>query len=145
MTTVMAVGTKMARVRTFFAGRVAGVLLFMVRFRLVSPGPVVEASTVYVLGVTSVRLARRGLGAPSRSAAVRAPMTSVAAAARGEERRIGAAIAAGDRWVVWHFTSFGPKRESMARMQADADLPPVIRFRRPRDLERWIADTTSCP
>ena len=66
-----------------------------------------------------------------------------------EQRRINTEtlrrMFARDSIIVWHFTSFGPKREPMARMQADADLPPVIRFRRPCDLERSIADTTSCP
>ena len=45
-----------------------------------------------------------------------------------------------DSIIVWHFRSFAAKRKSLAAMKADPDMPPVISFRRPRDLEAWIAD-----
>ena len=41
--------------------------------------------------------------------------------------------------IMWHFRSFTEKHEAIAQMQADPAMPPVISFRRPRDLEAWIA------
>ena len=45
-----------------------------------------------------------------------------------------------DSIIVWHFRSFAAKRKSLAAMRADPGMPPVISFRRPRDLEAWIAE-----
>jgi adenylate kinase family enzyme len=45
-----------------------------------------------------------------------------------------------DSIIVWHFRSFAAKRQSLAAMKADPGMPPVISFRRPRDLEAWIAE-----
>lgn len=39
----------------------------------------------------------------------------------------------------WHFRSFTRKRERISRWQADPDGPAVLRFRRARDLDAWIA------
>ncbi|MFB6391786.1 adenylate kinase [Polymorphospora lycopeni] len=41
--------------------------------------------------------------------------------------------------VVWHFGSFAGKRRRMRRWQAEPGGPPVLLFRRPADLERWLA------
>ncbi|GAA3645875.1 isopentenyl transferase family protein [Microbacterium marinilacus] len=43
-----------------------------------------------------------------------------------------------DSIVVWHFRSWRRKRRAMRAWAADATGPPVLLFRRPRDLERWI-------
>ena len=45
-----------------------------------------------------------------------------------------------DSIIVWHFRSFAAKRKEVAAMQADPGMPPVISFRRPRDLAAWIAE-----
>ena len=39
----------------------------------------------------------------------------------------------------WHFQSFARKRDRMRAWAADPDGPPVLLFRRPRDLEAWIS------
>lgn len=41
--------------------------------------------------------------------------------------------------VVWHVRTFGSKRARLDAWEADPSAPPVLRFRRPRDLERWIS------
>ncbi len=43
-----------------------------------------------------------------------------------------------DSIILWHFTAFPRKREALERMKADPDMPPVISFRRPADLDAWI-------
>lgn len=45
-----------------------------------------------------------------------------------------------DSIIVWHFRSFASKRQSLAAMKADPGMPPVISFRRPRDLAAWITE-----
>lgn len=42
-----------------------------------------------------------------------------------------------DSIVGWHFKSFANKRRRIAEMAANPDLR-VLRFRRPRDADRWI-------
>ena len=44
-----------------------------------------------------------------------------------------------DSIVVWHFRSFSSKRERMRAWAATADGPPVLLFRRPAELERWLS------
>ena len=44
-----------------------------------------------------------------------------------------------DSIIRWHFRSFDRKRSRMRAWEADPDGPRVLRFTRPRDLERWIA------
>ena len=44
-----------------------------------------------------------------------------------------------DSIIVWHFQSFARKRARMRAWAASPDGPPVHLFRRPRDLEAWIA------
>jgi len=43
-----------------------------------------------------------------------------------------------DSIVVWHFRSWKRKRATMSAWAADPDAPPVLLFRRPRELDRWI-------
>ena len=45
-----------------------------------------------------------------------------------------------DSIVAWHFRSFAGKRARLDAWEADPSAPPVLRFRRPRDLERWLAE-----
>ena len=44
-----------------------------------------------------------------------------------------------DSIIRWHFQSFTRKRERMRGWAADPDMPPVLLFRRPRELEAWLA------
>jgi hypothetical protein len=41
--------------------------------------------------------------------------------------------------VAWHFQSFDTAHERLVAWEADPVLPPVLRFTRPTDLDRWIA------
>lgn len=41
--------------------------------------------------------------------------------------------------VAWHFRSFDTAHERLVAWEADPVLPPVLRFTRPTDLDRWIA------
>ena len=40
--------------------------------------------------------------------------------------------------VIWHFRSFKRKRNRMRAWETDPRLPQVVRFTRPRQVERWI-------
>jgi len=48
-------------------------------------------------------------------------------------------VVARDSIIGWHFQSFARKRTRMRAWAASPDGPQVILFRRPRDLEAWIA------
>lgn len=39
--------------------------------------------------------------------------------------------------IVWHFRSFERKRQRIQEWSTEPDGPPILTFRRPRDLERW--------
>ena len=43
-----------------------------------------------------------------------------------------------DSILVWHFRSFARKRDRMRAWAASPDMPPVLLFRRPRELEAWL-------
>lgn len=43
-----------------------------------------------------------------------------------------------DSILIWHVRSFGRKRGRMRAWAADPNLPPVLLFRRPRELEAWL-------
>ncbi|RKN45392.1 adenylate kinase [Micromonospora endolithica] len=45
-----------------------------------------------------------------------------------------------DSILLWHVTAFGRARRRMRAWQADPSGPPVVLFRSPADLERWLAD-----
>jgi adenylate kinase family enzyme len=42
--------------------------------------------------------------------------------------------------LLWHFRSFERKRTRIAQLEADDSVPRVLRFTRPRDLERWLGE-----
>jgi adenylate kinase family enzyme len=44
----------------------------------------------------------------------------------------------GDSIILWHFRSFARKRERLSGWASDPHLPPVLRVRSPRELERWL-------
>jgi adenylate kinase family enzyme len=48
-------------------------------------------------------------------------------------------VFARDSIIVWHFQSFARKRARMRAWAAYPDGPEVLLFRRPRDLEEWLA------
>ncbi len=43
-----------------------------------------------------------------------------------------------DSIIVWHFRSFASKRDGMRAALAAPEGPPVLLFKRPRELEAWI-------
>jgi adenylate kinase family enzyme len=43
-----------------------------------------------------------------------------------------------DSILRWHFRSFASKRARIRAWEADPAMPTVLRFTRPRDLDRWI-------
>lgn len=48
-------------------------------------------------------------------------------------------VVARDSIIGWHFQSFARKRTRMRAWAASPDGPQVLLFRRPRELEAWIA------
>lgn len=48
-----------------------------------------------------------------------------------------------DSIILWHFKSFNRKRKAIEAIKADPSMPPVLAFRRPRDLDQWIAQEAS--
>jgi adenylate kinase family enzyme len=48
-------------------------------------------------------------------------------------------VFARDSIIVWHFRSFARKRARMRAWAGSLDGPEVLLFRRPRELEAWIA------
>jgi adenylate kinase family enzyme len=44
-----------------------------------------------------------------------------------------------DSIIRWHFRSFTRKRQVMRSLRSDPAMPPVILFRRPRELDAWLA------
>lgn len=46
-----------------------------------------------------------------------------------------------DSIVRWHFQSFPRKRRQIRNMQTDPDMPPVLVFQHPTDLEVWLSQT----
>lgn len=43
-----------------------------------------------------------------------------------------------DSILIWHLRSFARKRDRMRAWAADPDMPPVVLFRHPRELETWL-------
>jgi len=43
-----------------------------------------------------------------------------------------------DSIIVWHFRSWKRKRAVMRALAEDAEAPPTLLFRHPRELQRWI-------
>ncbi len=48
-------------------------------------------------------------------------------------------VFARDSIIVWHVQSFSRKRARMRAWAASPDAPDVLLFRRPRELEEWLA------
>lgn len=48
-------------------------------------------------------------------------------------------VLSADSIVLWHVATFRRKRVDIAEIRADPSMPPVLSFRRPRDLDAWIA------
>ena len=44
-----------------------------------------------------------------------------------------------DSIIRWHFQSFRRKRRAIENMQADPEMPPVVVFHHPRDVETWLS------
>ena len=55
------------------------------------------------------------------------------------------AIVRRDSILVWHFRSFARKRARLRAWAASPDGPDVLLFRRPRDLEAWLATLGPVP
>lgn len=59
-----------------------------------------------------------------------------------------ARLFASDSIFYWHFNSFARKKRVFREWQSSPDMPPVMAFRRPRDLDNWlahVATATSAP
>ena len=41
--------------------------------------------------------------------------------------------------IAWHFQSFTRKHDAIVALESSADGPPVVRLRRPRDLDTFLA------
>ncbi|MGV8850301.1 MAG: hypothetical protein ACOH16_12240 [Propionibacteriaceae bacterium] len=41
--------------------------------------------------------------------------------------------------IAWHSQSFTRKHDAIIALESSADGPPVVRLRRPRDLDRLLA------
>ncbi|WP_104172494.1 adenylate kinase [Arthrobacter sp. Y81] len=44
-----------------------------------------------------------------------------------------------DSIFYWHFNSFARKKRVFREWQTDPDMPPVMAFRRPGELDEWLA------
>ncbi|CAI3795572.1 adenylate kinase [Pseudarthrobacter sp. MM222] len=49
-----------------------------------------------------------------------------------------ARLLAKDSNIAWHFRSFKRKRRVIRELHTDPNMPAVLVFRRPRDLEAWL-------
>jgi adenylate kinase family enzyme len=59
-----------------------------------------------------------------------------------------ARLFAKDSIFYWHFNSFARKKRVFRAWQVDPDMPPVLVFRKPRELDNWltqVATATSGP
>lgn len=52
-------------------------------------------------------------------------------------------LIARDSIFYWHFNSFARKKQVFRAWQADPDMPPVLVFRRPKDLRNWLAQVAA--
>jgi len=49
-----------------------------------------------------------------------------------------ARLFARDSIFYWHFNSFARKKRVFREWQADPDMPPVLVFRKPKELDHWL-------
>lgn len=54
-----------------------------------------------------------------------------------------ARLLAKDSIFYWHFNSFARKRRVFKEWQSSPDMPAVMVFRRPRDLDNWLAQVAT--
>lgn len=54
-----------------------------------------------------------------------------------------ARLLAKDSIFYWHFNSFARKRRVLKEWQSSPDMPAVMVFRRPRDLDNWLAQVAT--
>lgn len=47
--------------------------------------------------------------------------------------------------VLWHFRTFRNKRREIAKWEANSRGPSVLRFRSPREVERWLRELEGSP
>ncbi|MEV5766349.1 adenylate kinase [Micromonospora sp. NPDC052213] len=57
----------------------------------------------------------------------------------GNRESLGSVLSR-DSILVWHLTAFGRARRRMRAWQADPTGPPVLLFRSPAALDRWLTD-----
>ncbi|MGB2571237.1 adenylate kinase [Micromonospora citrea] len=57
----------------------------------------------------------------------------------GNRESLGSVLSR-DSILLWHACAFGRARRRMRAWQADPSGPPVLLFRRPAELERWLAE-----
>lgn len=50
-----------------------------------------------------------------------------------------------DSIIRWHFKTFSRKKDAINQIIEDPSMPPVLTFRRPRDLHTWIAAGAQAP
>jgi adenylate kinase family enzyme len=50
-----------------------------------------------------------------------------------------------DSIIRWHFKTFSRKKDAINQIIEDPSMPPVLTFRRPRDLHTWIAAGAQTP
>jgi hypothetical protein len=57
----------------------------------------------------------------------------------GNRESLGSVLSR-DSVLVWHVAAFGRVRRRMRAWRADSSGPPVLLFRSPAALDRWLAD-----
>ncbi|MDI3240728.1 GNAT family N-acetyltransferase [Arthrobacter sp. AL08] len=85
----------------------------------------------YPRWLSLARLIRRTL----RRALTREPVCN------GNEETIARLFTQGSI-LRWHFRSFTRKRQVMRGLEADPRMPAIVMFRRPRELDAWLAQLT---
>jgi hypothetical protein len=52
-------------------------------------------------------------------------------------------LCARDSIFYWHFNSFARKKRVFSEWQSHPEMPPVLVFRRPADLNDWLAQVSA--
>ncbi len=47
--------------------------------------------------------------------------------------------------IAWHFQSYTRKHDAIVALESSPDGPPVVRLRRPSDLDRLLSDSRLIP
>lgn len=77
------------------------------------------------------------------AAPYRAPAGDGEEICNGNRESLGSVLSR-DSILVWHVTAFGRARRRMRAWQADPSGPPVLLFRSPAALDRWLAGLPGC-